>query len=73
MQQADGWHPPCRPVLGANIQLPCIWIQARLPDLPYGYDALAPIISAEIMELHHKKHHQVRRPAAAARPWQGTA
>lgn len=28
-----------------------------LPDLPYDYDALEPVISAEIMELHHKKHH----------------
>eukprot|EP00049_Salpingoeca_infusionum_P017068 m.351676 g.351676 ORF g.351676 m.351676 type:complete len:231 (+) comp16306_c0_seq1:277-969(+) len=29
-----------------------------LPDLPYDYNALEPIISAEIMELHHSKHHQ---------------
>lgn len=29
-----------------------------LPDLPYDYSALAPHISAEIMELHHSKHHQ---------------
>nr|AIN76717.1 manganese superoxide dismutase [Ganoderma lucidum] len=29
-----------------------------LPDLPYGYDALEPYISKQIMELHHKKHHQ---------------
>ena len=28
-----------------------------LPDLPYDYAALEPVISAEIMELHHKKHH----------------
>ena len=28
-----------------------------LPELPYAYDALAPHISAEIMELHHSKHH----------------
>lgn len=28
-----------------------------LPDLPYAYDALEPVISGEIMELHHKKHH----------------
>ncbi len=28
-----------------------------LPELPYGYDALEPVISKEIMELHHKKHH----------------
>jgi len=29
-----------------------------LPDLPYDYSALAPHISATIMELHHSKHHQ---------------
>ncbi|XP_058183479.1 superoxide dismutase [Mn], mitochondrial-like [Rhododendron vialii] len=29
-----------------------------LPDLPYDYGALEPVISAEIMTLHHQKHHQ---------------
>lgn len=29
-----------------------------LPPLPYAYDALAPHISQETMELHHDKHHQ---------------
>jgi len=29
-----------------------------LPDLPYDYSALEPVISAEIMQLHHSKHHQ---------------
>ncbi|KDR70748.1 hypothetical protein GALMADRAFT_103150 [Galerina marginata CBS 339.88] len=29
-----------------------------LPPLPYGYDALEPYISQEIMVLHHTKHHQ---------------
>jgi len=28
-----------------------------LPDLPYDYGALEPTISAEIMQLHHSKHH----------------
>lgn len=28
-----------------------------LPDLPYDYNALEPAISAEIMKLHHTKHH----------------
>ncbi|EPD68501.1 superoxide dismutase [Mn] [Corynebacterium pyruviciproducens ATCC BAA-1742] len=28
-----------------------------LPELDYAYDALEPHISAEIMELHHSKHH----------------
>ncbi|WP_164667323.1 superoxide dismutase [Virgibacillus doumboii] len=29
-----------------------------LPPLPYEYDALEPYISAEIMRLHHDKHHK---------------
>lgn len=29
-----------------------------LPDLPYDYSALGPYISADIMRLHHDKHHQ---------------
>ena len=29
-----------------------------LPELGYDYGALAPNISAAIMELHHSKHHQ---------------
>ncbi|XP_048392771.1 superoxide dismutase [Mn], mitochondrial isoform X1 [Stegostoma tigrinum] len=28
-----------------------------LPDLPFDYGALEPHISAEIMQLHHSKHH----------------
>ena len=31
--------------------------QHSLPDLPYGYKALEPTISGDIMELHHSKHH----------------
>lgn len=30
----------------------------QLPDLPYDYNALEPVISAEIMELHYSKHHK---------------
>lgn len=29
-----------------------------LPQLPYAYDALEPIIDARTMEIHHSKHHQ---------------
>ncbi|KAL4917877.1 Manganese/iron superoxide dismutase [Aspergillus aurantiobrunneus] len=29
-----------------------------LPPLPYAYDALEPVISSQIMTLHHQKHHQ---------------
>ena len=32
--------------------------QHQLPKLPYAYDALEPVISKEIMEIHHTKHHQ---------------
>ena len=29
-----------------------------LPSLQYDYGALEPIISGEIMQIHHAKHHQ---------------
>ncbi|CAG0913050.1 unnamed protein product [Notodromas monacha] len=32
-------------------------LKHTLPDLPYDYNALEPTISAEIMQLHHGKHH----------------
>ncbi|GAA6000746.1 superoxide dismutase [Rhodotorula paludigena] len=32
-------------------------IPAVLPPLPYAYDALEPIISEDIMRIHHDKHH----------------
>ncbi|MFZ8830293.1 MAG: superoxide dismutase [Candidatus Aenigmatarchaeota archaeon] len=30
----------------------------ELPPLPYKYNALEPVISQKIMELHHDKHHK---------------
>ncbi|XP_030751275.1 superoxide dismutase [Mn] 1, mitochondrial [Sitophilus oryzae] len=33
-------------------------LKHTLPDLPYDYAALEPVISREIMTLHHTKHHQ---------------
>ena len=30
----------------------------RLPELPYEYQALEPVISEAIMRLHHSKHHK---------------
>ena len=33
-------------------------IQFSLPPLPYAEDALAPVISAETLALHHGKHHK---------------
>ena len=32
-------------------------VKHTLPELPYAYNALEPVICAEIMELHHSKHH----------------
>ncbi len=29
-----------------------------LPELPYGYDALEPVISKELLALHHDMHHR---------------
>ena len=29
-----------------------------LPELPYGYDALSPTLSAETLRVHHDKHHK---------------
>ena len=29
----------------------------KLPQLPYAYDALEPVIDAKTMEIHHTKHH----------------
>nr|QBH73417.1 manganese-iron superoxide dismutase [Liposcelis bostrychophila] len=31
--------------------------ECTLPKLPYEYHALEPVISKEIMEIHHTKHH----------------
>ena len=30
----------------------------ELPELPYDYSALEPVISGQIMELHYTKHHK---------------
>ena len=29
-----------------------------LPELPYGYDALAPFVSSDTLRTHHGKHHK---------------
>jgi len=29
----------------------------ELPDLPYSYSALEPVISKQVMTLHHSRHH----------------
>lgn len=45
-------------VLARSVQSTQTRTKATLPDLPYDYSALEPVISAEIMQLHHSKHHQ---------------
>tara|TARA_B100001996_G_scaffold369741_1_gene343448 strand:+ start:291 stop:887 length:597 start_codon:yes stop_codon:yes gene_type:complete len=30
-----------------------------LPDLPYSYDALEPLIDTKTMEIHHQRHHNL--------------
>lgn len=44
---------------GIKRESACISVALKhtLPDLPYDYNALEPTISAEIMQLHHSKHH----------------
>ncbi len=32
--------------------------QYQLPDLPYDYNELEPVFTAEMMQLHHDKHHR---------------
>merc|ERR1711953_234943 len=44
--------------LKQSLKLTTVAMKHTLPDLPYDYGALEPVISAEIMQLHHSKHHQ---------------
>jgi superoxide dismutase, Fe-Mn family len=30
----------------------------QLPELPYGFDGLEPVISKEMLEIHYDKHHR---------------
>jgi superoxide dismutase, Fe-Mn family len=32
-------------------------MEAKLPELPYAYDALGPYYDKETLEIHHTKHH----------------
>lgn len=32
--------------------------ELKLPDLPFAFDALEPVIDAETMKIHHGKHHK---------------
>ncbi|MGA2417993.1 MAG: superoxide dismutase [Candidatus Staskawiczbacteria bacterium] len=41
-------------------------LKYNLPKLPYGYNALEPYMSAEVLTLHHDKHHAAYVNAANA-------
>ncbi|CAI5439528.1 unnamed protein product [Caenorhabditis angaria] len=41
-----------KPIAGLSLRS-----KHSLPDLPYDYADLEPVISHEIMQLHHQKHH----------------
>jgi superoxide dismutase, Fe-Mn family len=50
--------PPTAADTKGKRKLPKINIRKlAVPDLPYEYSALEPVISGKIMELHHSKHH----------------
>jgi lactam utilization protein B len=42
---------------GRKVLVAAVANKHTLPDLPYDYGALEPVISAEIMRIHHQKHH----------------
>lgn len=46
-----------RPVLRCVAAAASVRAKHTLPDLPYDYSALEPVISAEILQVHHGKHH----------------
>ncbi|VDN06914.1 unnamed protein product [Thelazia callipaeda] len=43
--------------MSCSISSTCRRLKHTLPDLMYDYGALEPVISAEIMQVHHGKHH----------------
>eukprot|EP00037_Helgoeca_nana_P021487 m.216810 g.216810 ORF g.216810 m.216810 type:complete len:226 (-) comp25662_c0_seq1:120-797(-) len=47
-----------RGLAGARAASRSIRAAHTLPDLPYAYNGLEPVISEDIMKLHHSKHHQ---------------
>jgi len=51
-------RPGLRELVTVSSPISCSRNKHTLPDLPYDYNALKPVISAEIMQLHHQKHHQ---------------
>jgi superoxide dismutase, Fe-Mn family len=44
--------------MASTVAAPARQVHFSLPPLPYAEDALAPVISAETLRLHHGKHHR---------------
>jgi Fe-Mn family superoxide dismutase len=44
--------------MAGTVAAPARQVHFSLPPLPYAEDALAPVISAETLKLHHGKHHK---------------
>jgi Fe-Mn family superoxide dismutase len=44
--------------MASTVAAPARQVHFSLPPLPYEEDALAPMISAETLKLHHGKHHK---------------
>lgn len=55
---ADERVQPTMPGLKAGAAELALRYPFTLPELPYAEDALAPVIDAETMKIHHGKHHQ---------------
>jgi hypothetical protein len=53
----QAWHRP-RLLTTKTPQTKELLMAFELPPLPYGKDALAPVISAETIEYHYGKHHR---------------
>jgi len=47
-------------ILFAAVFVSCVYSQTQLtlPELPYAYNALEPVLSERLLQLHHDKHFQ---------------
>jgi Fe-Mn family superoxide dismutase len=58
LTQSTGTETLCQyEAIGTGVVTTANRAKHTLPDLPYDYNALEPYIAADIMQLHHSKHH----------------